>query len=136
MQDKALQENTVPVKTTPVKSNEPKKKMKKWLSCWTKTDNMETVIMLLGAGKKNKGPLDREQYVHVLHLLPGSISLFPTSLFTQSLCKMRFTSTLGTGADHPSDQGGVRLLMVHLSGEKRDKNNSKEGHYEVKRETN
>lgn len=43
---------------------EPKKKMKEWLSCETKIDMMETVIMpFLGAGKK--GPLSIEQYVHV-----------------------------------------------------------------------
>lgn len=49
---------------------------------------METVIMLfLGAGKR-RVLLDREQYVHVLRLLPGRLSLYPTSLFTQSLCKM------------------------------------------------
>lgn len=112
---KALQENTVPVKkNTPVTINEQKEKMKEWLSCWTKFDTMETVIMLLGAGKK-KGPLDRERYVHVLHLLPGGVSLDPTSLFTQSLCKMTFTLTLGTDADRPNDRGGVHLLMVHLS---------------------
>lgn len=74
---------------------------------------METVIMIfLGAGRQ-KGPLDREQYVHVLHLLQGRI--YPTSLFTQSLCKMMFTSTLGTGADRPNGRGGVQLLMVHSS---------------------
>lgn len=75
---------------------------------------METVIMLfLGAGKE-KGPLGREQDVHVLDFLPGRISVYPTSLFTQSLCKMVFTSTLGTGADRPNVQGGVLLPMVHL----------------------
>lgn len=80
----------------------------------TKIDMMGTVIMLfLGAGK-NKGPLGRDQYVHVLDFLPGRISLYPTSLFTQSLCKM-FISSLGTDADRPSVQGGVHLLMVHLS---------------------
>ncbi len=122
---KALQGNTAPVKNTPVTITEPKKKMKEWLSCLTKIDMMETVITLfVGAGKK-KGPLDWEQYVHVLHLLPGRISLYPTSLFTQSLRKMMSTSTLGTGADRPNDQSGVHLLKVHLSG-KRGKNNSKE----------
>lgn len=133
MQEKALQENSLPDKNTPVTIIEPKKKIKEWLSCWTKTDMMETVIMLfLGAGKK-KGPLDREQYVHVLHLLPGRIPLFP-SLFTQSLCKM-FTLTLGTGADRPSDQSGVHLLTVHLPGT-RVKTTARKEHYGVKRKTN
>lgn len=59
--------------------------MTEWLSCGTKTNMMmmETVIMLfLGAGKK-KGPLGREQYVHVLRLLPGRIS--NKSVYTISL---------------------------------------------------
>lgn len=89
-------------------------------------------MLFLGAGKK-KGPLDREQYVHVLHLLPGRIPLFP-SLFTQSLCKM-FTLTLGTGADRPSDQSGVHLLTVHLPGT-RVKTTARKEHYDVKRKTN
>lgn len=47
---------------------------------------METVITLfLGVRKNRKGLLDREQYVHVL---PGRISLYPTSLFALSLCKI------------------------------------------------
>lgn len=42
-------------KNTPVTITELKKKMKEWLSCLTKTNMMETVIMLfLGAGKKKK----------------------------------------------------------------------------------
>lgn len=118
MQEKALQQNTVRIKIAPVTTNEPKTKMVEWLSCWTKIDIIETVIMLfLGAGKE-KGPLDRKQYVHVLHLLPLRISLNPTSPFTQSLSKMMFISTLGTGVDHPNGQSGVHLLMVHLSGGK------------------
>lgn len=89
--------------------------MKVELSCWTNIDIMETVILLfLGAGKQ-KGPFDRAQYVHVLHLLPGRMSRYSTSPFTQSLCEMMLTSSLGTGADHPNDQGGDHLLMVHLS---------------------
>lgn len=124
MQEKALQQNTVHVKITPVTTNEPKTKMVEWLSCWTKIDIIETVIMLfLGAGKE-KGPLDREQYVHVLHLLPLWISLNPTSPFTQSLSKMMFISTLGTGVDHPNGQSGVHLLMVHLSGGKQQQGKS------------
>lgn len=99
-------------------THEPKTKMEQWLSCGTKIDIIETVITLfIGAGKE-KGPSDREQYVHVLHFLPLRISLNPTSLLTQSLSKMKFILTPGTGADHPNDQSGVRLLMVHSSGEK------------------
>lgn len=54
---KPFKENTMPVKkkNTPVTITELKKKMKEWLSCLTKTNMMETVIMLfLGAGKKKK----------------------------------------------------------------------------------
>lgn len=42
------------------------------------------LCFFLGAGRQ-KGPFSREQYVHVLHLLPGRMSRFSTSLFTQSL---------------------------------------------------
>lgn len=109
---KALQENTVSVKNTPVTITEPRKN--KWLSSWDKKiDMVETVF--LGVGRK-KGPLGREQYVHVLRLLPGRISLYPTSLFTQPLCKM-FTSTPGTDAGRPNARSGVRLPMVHSSEE-------------------
>lgn len=47
---------------------------------------METVITLfLGAGKKNRRvPLDREQYVHVLHLLPGRI-ITPSNKSVQTI---------------------------------------------------
>lgn len=71
-------------------------------------------MLFLDVSKK-KGPYDREQYEHVLHLLPGRISIYPTSLFTQSLCRMMITSSLGTGADRPNDQSGDPLLMAHLS---------------------
>lgn len=74
-------------------------------------------MLFLGADKE-KGPLDREQYVHVLQIFPLRIPKFPTSLSTQSFRKMIFTSTLGTDADRPSDPSGVHLLLGHLSGEK------------------
>lgn len=74
-------------------------------------------MLFLGADKE-KGPLDREQNVHVLHILPLRIPQNPTSRSTQSLRKMTFTSTLGTDADRPSDPSGVHLLLGHLSGEK------------------
>lgn len=43
------------------------------------------ITLFLGVRKNRKGLLDREQYVHVL---PGRISLYPSSLFALSLCKI------------------------------------------------
>lgn len=72
-------------------------------------------MLFLGADKE-KGPSDREQHVHVLHILPLRIPQYPTSPSTQSFSKMMFTSTLGTDADRPNDPSGVHLLLVHSSG--------------------
>lgn len=54
--NKPFRETLCLIKNIPMTTTELKKKMKEWLSCLTKTNMMETVIMLfLGAGKK-KGP--------------------------------------------------------------------------------
>lgn len=75
-------------------------------------DIMDTVIMLfLGAGKK-KGPFRQRVSMSMcfIYFQEGFHSF-------QQVCShnlsARFTSTLGTGADRPDDQGGVHLLMVH-----------------------
>lgn len=54
--NKPFKETPCLLKNTPVTVTELKEKVTEWLSCLTKTDMMETVILLLlGAGKK-KGP--------------------------------------------------------------------------------
>lgn len=78
-------------------------------------------MLIAGAGKK-KGPLRQRAVCPCASFLSqvGYHSVQQVCSRKSRGKKTMFTSSLGTGADRPDDQSGVRLLVVHLAVRKKN----------------